>query len=258
MSVNLEVGLLWVATRDLDYIDKVLNEHPPPATSLWRFACTEAWDEESGYHLPFLMAPEEAETLLLRSLMQGGTKALDGSRVIPSRWFLRAQFVEVRGPERRLIALKQKRDLNISALHTSRVPEPYRGPMIPNLDWSSLQADFPQSVLGRKRLPDDHKDALESDDHESLDSDHQHGVGPVFVAAGTPGRPTAAHMVQAEFERRVRAGEADRTLASEARALQAYLNDERTRQPGIPPLTSGSIENVIREAHRSWKTRAQK
>ena len=70
---------------------------------------------------------------------------------------------------------------------------------------------------------------------------------PAFKT-GAPGRPTAAHFVAAEAERRIASGEivprkGNLTKASEE--LAAWWREVRREHDG-PPMTAGSVKNSIR------------
>jgi hypothetical protein len=65
-----------------------------------------------------------------------------------------------------------------------------------------------------------------------------------------PGRPTSAHFIRLEFERRAAAAETHTTLAAESRALEAWL---QKTHPEAPPAKAGAIENLIRTAFNERK-----
>jgi hypothetical protein len=71
---------------------------------------------------------------------------------------------------------------------------------------------------------------------------------------GTPGRPTGAHIMLAEFERRLRDGEITprpRGCSECARQLAEWYEVERKRYtPPGPPLSAKRVESVIRGAYR--------
>lgn len=67
--------------------------------------------------------------------------------------------------------------------------------------------------------------------------------------SGAPGRPSAMHHVQAEFERRCADGQVDGSLMVEAEALAAWL---KSAHPNGPPLTSKTVSNSIRSAFRAY------
>jgi hypothetical protein len=66
---------------------------------------------------------------------------------------------------------------------------------------------------------------------------------------GLPGRPSIAHLIEREFERRVEAGIALRVLAREAGELRAWAIEQH---PDAPPPTEKTIANQIRELHRRY------
>jgi hypothetical protein len=67
----------------------------------------------------------------------------------------------------------------------------------------------------------------------------------VILTTGLPGRPTSAHLIRPEFERRAAADETHPTLAAESRALEAWL---QKTHPEAAPAKAGAIENLIRTA----------
>jgi hypothetical protein len=74
------------------------------------------------------------------------------------------------------------------------------------------------------------------------------GHGP--ITTGMPGRPSKSkHLIEDEFKRRTKAGEALRNLADEAAALLDWLKDAH---PTVPRPTVKTIKNNIRAAHRQW------
>ncbi len=76
------------------------------------------------------------------------------------------------------------------------------------------------------------------------------GVSPDPYRTGLPGRTTIKHLILAEFQRRAAAGEVERTLAAEARALQKWATREHQNAPTPAP---GTIENHIREKYRHYQ-----
>ncbi len=77
-------------------------------------------------------------------------------------------------------------------------------------------------------------------------------VSPDRYHTGFPGRPTIKDFILAEFKRRAEAGEVERTLAAEARALQKWAKQEYPEAPALAPRT---IENQIRAEHRRYKAK---
>lgn len=73
-----------------------------------------------------------------------------------------------------------------------------------------------------------------------------------LIEAGAPGRPSAAHLVLAEFDRRIESGQVCDTLRAQARTLAAWL---KQTHPKAPPLASRRTEEVIRAAYNEWKAR---
>ncbi len=67
---------------------------------------------------------------------------------------------------------------------------------------------------------------------------------------GAPGRPTSAHLIEAEFERRAEAGERQARLRAEAKTLEGWLQQAH---PRAPRLSWKTIENHIRERFRQQK-----
>lgn len=74
----------------------------------------------------------------------------------------------------------------------------------------------------------------------------------IVVATGSPGRPTSMHLVAAEHKRRLVNGLAERGVRAEAKVLEEWL---KQTHPKAPTLTAKTIENNIRTAHRTQKTR---
>jgi hypothetical protein len=70
--------------------------------------------------------------------------------------------------------------------------------------------------------------------------------------SGAPGRPSSAHLVDAEFERRLQSGAIKSSLASQAEVLKAWL---KTTHPKLSPMSAGTIENRIRDAWNAWHSR---
>jgi hypothetical protein len=71
---------------------------------------------------------------------------------------------------------------------------------------------------------------------------------PPLLRTGAPGRPTSMHLIRAEHSRRLAAKEACASVSAEASHLAGWL---RAAHPAAPPVTPKTIENGIREAHRS-------
>ncbi len=69
----------------------------------------------------------------------------------------------------------------------------------------------------------------------------------LVVATGAPGRPTGMHLVQAEAQRRRKAGESLSGVKAEATALREWYVSQHSR---LPPLTAKTIENKIRLDHK--------
>jgi hypothetical protein len=64
---------------------------------------------------------------------------------------------------------------------------------------------------------------------------------------GAAGRPTSAHLVKAEFERRAAAGEVCERCRDEAIVLIEWLKKEH---PDAAPMTPKTVENRIRAEFR--------
>ena len=77
---------------------------------------------------------------------------------------------------------------------------------------------------------------------------------PTF-RTGAPGRPTPIHLVLAEHTRRLGRGETEVAVAAEAEHLRGWL---RLSYPDVPLLTSKTIQNRIRAAHRAAKNTRNK
>ena len=74
--------------------------------------------------------------------------------------------------------------------------------------------------------------------------------GPERFRTGAPGRPTAAHFIKQEAERRISAGEVTVEaggLKKFAKELEAWWSNERQRYEQAPTMTATTIANTIRE-----------
>jgi hypothetical protein len=72
---------------------------------------------------------------------------------------------------------------------------------------------------------------------------------------GTAGRPTASHLLIAEFKRRRLRGRAPGALKDEAASLLGWL---AKKHPDAPPTTQETIQNIIRDAWRTALTKTTK
>jgi hypothetical protein len=129
------------------------------------------------------------------------------------------------------------------------VEEPFELPSFAYLDeehWLKGHDDSLQSRHGRQwgRLM-----VLKSDVARFWPLDEAAGVG-YPLRSGTPGRPTAMHLVQAEFDARCARGEVAASLTAEAQDLLNWL---RRAHPSAPPLTPKTIQNNLRAAFRQYK-----
>jgi hypothetical protein len=79
-------------------------------------------------------------------------------------------------------------------------------------------------------------------------------AGPSPTRTGMAGRPSAKHLYFAEHSRRLASGEAQTSLADEARALSEWMRDVH---PTVPRGAVRTIENNIRAQHRTWIARAR-
>lgn len=68
---------------------------------------------------------------------------------------------------------------------------------------------------------------------------------------GAPGRPSAMHLVEAEFVRRAEEGAIEESLAQQAKALAAWFE---AAHPQLPCPTPKTIENRLRDAYRKAKS----
>jgi hypothetical protein len=85
------------------------------------------------------------------------------------------------------------------------------------------------------------------------------GLSPVThsapLATGAPGRPTKGmNLIRAEFERRIDENTCKTSLREEATELEQWY---RRRHWGAPSPTVKTIENKIRDGHRTWRTGKQ-
>lgn len=71
--------------------------------------------------------------------------------------------------------------------------------------------------------------------------------GSEIEEARSPGRPSAQHLVMAEFERRVARGMMEPRVSAEAKALSAWLVQ---KHPNAPDMSEKTIENHIRKPFR--------
>lgn len=76
---------------------------------------------------------------------------------------------------------------------------------------------------------------------------------PPLIEAGTSGRPSSAHLVLAQFEERVKAGQVCETLRAEAKTLAGWLL--RNYKGRAPQLGAKRIEQVIRAEFNAYKAR---
>jgi hypothetical protein len=67
---------------------------------------------------------------------------------------------------------------------------------------------------------------------------------------GARGRPTSAHLIIAEFQRRADERQVLPTLAGEAKHLSTWL---LTTYPDLAPMKPVSVESKIRRAYRQWR-----
>jgi hypothetical protein len=73
---------------------------------------------------------------------------------------------------------------------------------------------------------------------------------PVETHTGLPGRPSAKHLINAEFERIVEEKRVPATVRDTAEVLAEWFSETH---PKLAQPTVGTIENNIRDAHRSTK-----
>lgn len=74
------------------------------------------------------------------------------------------------------------------------------------------------------------------------------------MKTGAPGRPSGMHLVVAEHRSRMDRDASEESVSVEARVLSDWFDEAH---PDAPPLTTKTIENKIRPAHRQWKARPQ-
>lgn len=117
-----------------------------------------------------------------------------------------------------------------------------------------LEKAFPHLATWARRLdlalhgkpvpPDDAK----LSDRETVPHDEKPREGfestELARRTGLRGRPTSKHLVLAECERRMRDGWKPESRADAARVLSAWLAEAHA---AAPPLSPGTIENILRE-----------
>jgi hypothetical protein len=74
----------------------------------------------------------------------------------------------------------------------------------------------------------------------------RHQINP--FRSGAPGKPSSIRVVELEHQRRLAAGEAIESVVKEAAHLKDWLD---RHYPDAPKTTKKTIENRIREAHRT-------
>ena len=105
---------------------------------------------------------------------------------------------------------------------------------------------------GHRLLPLGACARLDSDglaiDHNMVVAALDRAGGRARWRTGMPGRPTAKHLYVAEHQRRINCGAALGPLADEAAHLHRWM---QAQHPDISPGSVKTIENTIRNAHRS-------
>jgi hypothetical protein len=71
---------------------------------------------------------------------------------------------------------------------------------------------------------------------------------------GAPGRPTSAHLVRLELQRRKDCGELLPKIGAEARYLSEWLANTHQH---LAPIKPRSAENVIRPKYNAWRARPE-
>lgn len=74
------------------------------------------------------------------------------------------------------------------------------------------------------------------------------GSSEQIYLTGAPGRPTSKQLVVAEYQARIHDKRNETVLKREAETLAAWLAENH---PSAPRMRVGTIENAIRERHRS-------
>lgn len=69
----------------------------------------------------------------------------------------------------------------------------------------------------------------------------------LVYSSDLPGRPTSRALIEQEYRRRREQGEAESSLAAEARHLSLWLSRDH---PDAPPATPRTVENRLRELRR--------
>jgi hypothetical protein len=88
----------------------------------------------------------------------------------------------------------------------------------------------------------DPRDELKNDNQADREPQQPEPLAVDRLRSGAPGRPTSMHLVQAELDRRIAAGNSWPTKAAGADELRNWLQHEH---PTVPRLTAKTIKNRL-------------
>jgi hypothetical protein len=227
-----------------------------PQTRTYRHFCVEAgWVEvpesdSRSYALDFAWLLDRLAKLVgvgdprPSSLVQGVTWRLGEARIGDCDWT--ALFARRLGAERNL-------DLLTAALAERTWPGPAL--VLTTSDCIGTWLKLPRG-LGMIALRD-----VMSAEPDGFHLDHRAVIAAIATAAcpsltrtGMAGRPSAQHLYLAEHRRRLESGEAETSVAKEARALLDWM---RETHPTVARGAARTIENNIRAQHRNRRAGAR-
>jgi hypothetical protein len=93
------------------------------------------------------------------------------------------------------------------------------------------------------------KNELSTEPRQPLSANHE-ATPKESYRTGAPGKPSSAHLVKNELERRGETGQIESNLEKQAKSLAEWLKE---KHPNAPPMTVRTIENQIRDLYRSLK-----
>ena len=196
-----------------------------------------SWDE--AVEVVALHFPIERAEWLLHSAIQDGDKVkvwaadeggfyLAGS---PGYQYFDAEPDRLAGPDNR----RHYRKINYVDLRSLKL-------------WLKVLTSEAEATTAAAPQPEESRNALpQATGTEQLDQADDEDI----YKSGAPGRPTSAHLVNEELQRRAAAGELCGTLASEAEHLSQWLAREHPKAPRMTPKTiSNSCRNAFRSARK--------